>query len=362
MSEIHSIHCVTPEPRIEINIRAAVPGNDDFAFIDELQKPHTKALGFMHRGTLEGYIASGDVLIAETPPPTAPDGSPLPGARGVPLGYCMGRDRYFKREDVGILYQLVIIPEKRRDFIGAALVKAMFEKAAYGCKLFCAWCAQDLEANHFWESIGFVPLAFRTGSAAPGKERIHIFWQKRIREGDTGPGATPWWFPSQTNGGAIREDRLVLPIPPDTHWSDAKPTVLPEIPGVDRFVDEPPQLTNGEGGRRKARRKYKPKMTAPEKRKSQSGGLWFGAPPDELAAKEKSGDRTRKARIKRKYHPKYTAAARELCARYLEEVQAGRFLPEAAGDGKYDVRKPRMLGTDDGICFRPEEVRLLNAA
>src|SRR3954464_10775715 len=95
--------------------------------------------------------------------------------------------------------------------------------------MYCLWCAQDLAANRFWESVGFVPLAFRTGSS--GKGRTHIFWQKRIREGDT---TTPWWFPSETSGGAIGDGRLVLPIPPGTHWSDAKPLILPgqeRVPG-----------------------------------------------------------------------------------------------------------------------------------
>src|SRR5688500_19776918 len=41
--------------------------------------------------------------------------------------------------------------------------------------------------------------------------RVHIFWQRRIRAGDTGEKATPYWFPSQTTSGAIREDRIVLP-------------------------------------------------------------------------------------------------------------------------------------------------------
>ena len=53
---------------------------------------------------------------------------------------------------------------------------------------------------------------------------MHIFWQRRIREGDE---TTPWWFPSQTTGGSIREDRLVLPIPPGKHWSDEMPRILP---------------------------------------------------------------------------------------------------------------------------------------
>src|SRR5437660_762861 len=67
-----------------------------------------------------------------------------------PLGYCIGHDQYFKRDDVGIIYQLNVLPGKQRSLIGAALIKAMFDRAAYGCRLFCCWCAQDIEANHFW--------------------------------------------------------------------------------------------------------------------------------------------------------------------------------------------------------------------
>src|SRR4029078_28413 len=115
-----------------------------------------------------------------------------------------------------------VVPTKQRGFVGATLLKAMFDRAAYGCKLFCCWCAQDIEANRFWESLGFVPLAFRAGSEK--KQRVHIFWQKRIRAGDT---TTPWWFPSKTAGGSIREDRIVVPIPPSTHWGDAQPAGLP---------------------------------------------------------------------------------------------------------------------------------------
>src|SRR5688500_6197444 len=128
-----------------------------------------------------------------------------------------------KRDDVGIVYQLNVLPMKQRSLIGASLIKATFERAAYGCRLFCCWCAQDIQANYFWQSIGFIPLAFRTGSAS--KQRTHIFWQRRIRENDA---TTPYWFPAQTSAGSMREDRLVLPIPPGTDWRDAKPLVLPQ--------------------------------------------------------------------------------------------------------------------------------------
>src|SRR5205814_2758735 len=146
--------------------------------------------------------------------------APTPPRR--PLGYVISRDRYLKRDELGIVYQLCVAPGAQRKLVGAALVREVFARSAYGCRLYCCWCAQDLEANHFWESMGFVPVAFRAGSSRKGPKgsaRVHIFWQKRIVEGDT---ETKWWYPCQTNQGAIREDRLVFPIPPGVHWKDVE--------------------------------------------------------------------------------------------------------------------------------------------
>src|SRR4029450_1681532 len=124
-----------------------------------------------------GYIEMGGVLVARPSRPCM-GGTPMPL-----LGYVISRDRYLKRDELGVIYQLCVAPGHQRGLIGATLVKSVFERAAYGCRLFCCWCAQDLEANYFWESLGFVPLAFRAGNRA--RARVHIFWQKRIREGDT---------------------------------------------------------------------------------------------------------------------------------------------------------------------------------
>ena len=71
---------------------------------------------------------------------------------------------YENSPDVGIVYQMNVLPTAQRKLVGAMLLKAVFDRAAYGCKLFCCWCAQDLDANYFWESLGFVPLAFRAGA------------------------------------------------------------------------------------------------------------------------------------------------------------------------------------------------------
>src|SRR4051812_27686037 len=214
------MNAIIPIPRCPIAIRVATM--DDLPFIDRLQKKHSRQLGFFPRAQLEGYLKNGWMLIAED-------------SAGRAIGYVASPDWYQKRDELGAIFQLCVDESAQRKLVGARLLKEVFERSAYGTRLFCCWCAQGLAANHFWESMGFVPLAFRTGSSGRGQRsevggrkapRIHIFWQRRIREGDTGAGATPYWFPSQTGGGSIREDRLVLPIPPGVRWEDVMPVVL----------------------------------------------------------------------------------------------------------------------------------------
>jgi hypothetical protein len=292
---------MVPVPRRPVAVRVATPA--DLSFIDALQKAHAKMVGWMPTKQLEGKIGRGQVIVAED-------------EAKRPVGYCIGHDQYFKRDDVGIIYQMNVVPDKQRGLIGATLVKAMFDRAAYGCRLFCCWCAQDIEANYFWESLGFIALAFRAGSR--GKGRVHIFWQRRIRAGDT---TTTYWFPSQTTSGSIREDRLVFPIPPGLYWHDPMPIVLPGA--------EPPKL---ESPSPKPGRRPKPKVAMAKPPVSTLGRLWFAPPVDPKPAKPR-----REAKPKVKNDPKLVAAARELRDRWLEHVGAH---PEAIlSQGKYDVTR-----------------------
>ncbi|MEM9914268.1 MAG: hypothetical protein AAF911_04850 [Planctomycetota bacterium] len=264
-----------------------------------------------------------------------------------------------------------VMPELRRSLVAANLLKAKFEASAYGCRLYCCWCAQDLEANHFWEAMGFVPLAFRTVGGRKRKQglRMHIFWQKRIREGDTGDpasGGTPYWFPSQTGAGAIGEDRLVLPIPPGTHWSDAKPIVLPHGPAPGSTPGNQSNATNEvlllenqvQRLERERKQRVKQKKQAALKLATKSeatqrtvkrGGLRFAPPEVSPAATQaqaqaeaavdaelKQAKKAVKA-AKKKFDPAQEAFARELKDRWLEQVAAdpGMLLPRP----KYDVAK-----------------------
>jgi GNAT superfamily N-acetyltransferase len=348
---------VIPTPRCPVSVRVATAS--DLPFLDALQKMHRHMVGWMPAKQMEGKIAEGQVLIADD-------------QQNTPIGYCISQDQYAGRDDVGIIYQLNVVPLRQRHLIGAALIRAVFERAAYGCRLFCCWCAQDIRANWFWEAVGFVPLAFRTGSR--DKQRIHIYWQRRVRQDDE---ATPYWFPSQTKSGAIREDRLVLPIPRGTHWRDVMPLVLPGMPAA----VEPAPLTLPGGAPVRARPEQ-PKLSAAQKaaiQRIQSKHL-KGVPlgkkaiitasgikyvdrtdyvaetdaPEELAAPVKP-KRTLKPR--QKSDPKHIAAARELRDRYLEQINRGAFVPQI--QGRYDVSR-QLAPTPTTVSVKP--MALLDAA
>ena len=318
-----------PAPRVALAIRPAML--DDIAFMDELQSVHVKQVGWMPTQQLEAKVGLGQVVVAE--------------AEGSPVAYCISSDRYMKREDVGIVYQMNVAPGHQRGFIGAALLKYVFEHAAYGCRLFCCWCAQDLQgANRFWEAMGFVPLAFRAGSAK--RSRVHIFWQRRVREGDV---TTPWWYPSRTDSGSIREDRLVLPVPPGVHWSEVRGAVLP---GTEMPDNQAPQLkpataqrsiSSGKASKNKEASKLKGQAPKGASRGRTLSGWRFApllpAAPAAAAAVApeaiiEAGGLPKRSPA-RKNDPKLVAAARELRDRWLEEVNAGRYLP--VGRGKYEV-------------------------
>ncbi|MFT3786177.1 MAG: hypothetical protein QM770_08425 [Tepidisphaeraceae bacterium] len=160
-----------------------------------------------------------------------------------------------------------------------------------------------------------MPLAFRAGSAK--RDRVHIFWQKRMREGDT---QTPWWFPSETRGGLMDAARIALPIPPGLKWSDELPRLLPlELPvaGCQLPAEE---KRSGRSSNRKS---------DIGNRKSPTG-FYFGKPP--AAESEKPA---KPKRVKTN-DPMLAAKARELRDRYLEQFNRH---PLALGNEKYDVTR-----------------------
>ena len=306
-----------PVPAGRVNVR---PGElRDVAFMDRLQKLHGDAVGWMPTKQFEGKIEAGHVLVAQD-------------LTGRAVGYCIGSDRYFKRDDVGIIYQMNVEPGRQRGLVGATLLRAQFERSAYGCRLYCCWCAQDLPANRFWESMGFVPLAVRAGSDKKRRGgRTHIFWQKRITSGDD---VTPWWFPSKTDGGALRAGRLAIPIPPGVHWSEARPL---------RVADD--EITALPAPRRKrVRTASRPKVL-----ETASNGLAFSIPKPSVATEVVAAavEETPKPK-KPKVDPRHVAAARELRDRYLEQINHPDHAHLLVAEAKYDVER-RLGAAGEGL-------------
>jgi ribosomal protein S18 acetylase RimI-like enzyme len=351
-----------PVPRVPIAVRVATTA--DLPFMDSLQKAHSKQLGYFPTKQFEGYIEQGTVLIAETTQPRRREDaeqcaenpaddlmfvSAPPRLRGCistsaeRVGYVIAKDRYLKRDELGVVYQLCVAPGNQRKLIGASLLKAVFERSAYGCRLYCCWCAQDIAANHFWESMGFVPVAFRAGST--GKKRVHIFWQKRINADDA---ETKWWYPFQTNGGAIRAARVVFPIPPGTHWSEVRAVAVPSCgAGLQPVLED-------------ARHGLKTRATksAHKPAPAPMGGFRFQSDVEPVKNPKQKKPKPLAVRI----DPKYLKAARELRDRYLEHVNGASALPEPSG--KYDVARSIDAG---GRCVpalppQPPPSRLESAA
>jgi hypothetical protein len=128
----------------------------------------------------------------------------------------------------------------------------------------------------------------------------------------------------------MRADRLVLPIPPGLHWSDEMPVLKSQAaqePRESRKRVRTPEI-GATGG---------PQEPTPKPRAMQ-----FGIPSVKPAAVQPITEPTPAptpakalARPKQKIDPEWVAKARELRDRWLERVNAGEYLLEAAG--KYDV-------------------------
>jgi hypothetical protein len=208
--------------------------------------------------------------------------------------------------------------------------------------------------------------------------------------------ATPYWYPHQTQGGAVAEDRIVLPIPPGTHWRDAKPLVLP---GVPQIASEPRPSGSGDdgdnvkqlpetlpGGASVKARPAQEQLSAVQKaiihrmQARELGGVPLGKKavistsgvryvdrtdyvpeldaPEELKAMERAEEEQEKAKreakkkrrgVRAKSDPKLVKAARELRDRYLDEVNSGRMLPSQT-EARYDVSRQLAAAPGSGEC------------
>ena len=152
------LRAVDPASRgLLVSVRPAT--QDDFANIDALQKAESDGLGFQFEQAIRRRIEQGNVLVAEAARGSdgamsdeATEGADASGggcaagpsslrasvASSLPqfAGYCLGVDRYQKRSELDIIYQLGLVPAYRRSLVAATLLQAQFDKSADGTKLY----------------------------------------------------------------------------------------------------------------------------------------------------------------------------------------------------------------------------------
>src|SRR2546428_11700678 len=104
---------IIPTPRCPITIRLAIPS--DSGFIDGLQKANTYRVGFLPGKQLEDHIDKQAVLVAEENATTdcadytdlnSLSAESVKSAVPTPVGYIIAKDRYMRRDDLGVIYQL----------------------------------------------------------------------------------------------------------------------------------------------------------------------------------------------------------------------------------------------------------------
>lgn len=156
-------------------------------YVDQLQKANAHELAFYPKATLLRDADLGRLFLGLL--------------NGEPCGYIYaGSDNSLDMR----CFQVCIEYDARRRLYGAALVSVMEEYAESGnCLSISLRCGFDLEANEFWQSMGYQCVSTVTGGARRGR-KINI-WRKQLQsplfltevepaagETDQGPWKRQW--------------------------------------------------------------------------------------------------------------------------------------------------------------------------
>jgi len=118
--------------------QAPAEGVEILKFLDYLQKREKDALGFLPWAAFEQALEKGRVLLCYD--------------NDDPAGYLI----HGPVRPVTKIYQTVVCDDVRRILHGTALVEAVTERANAGhARRISLHCAEDLEANKFWEALEF---------------------------------------------------------------------------------------------------------------------------------------------------------------------------------------------------------------
>lgn len=131
----------------------------DTSFVLALQKQFANALGFLPRQAIEEYIARGRILITQDNDQHA--------------GYVLSPRRLRCSPHVTPIVQTAIHFDAQRRHLGRHLIEHVAHAAqADGQSMLQAWCRRGLDANAFWQSLGFTAVGVRRPKTSRGEPLI----------------------------------------------------------------------------------------------------------------------------------------------------------------------------------------------
>lgn len=185
----------------------------DAKYVEHLQDAYQHELGFLTPVAFEAYILRDLVFIGFL--------------NEAPASYVLGRSSPFSDLRGGHIVQACVEYDARHRALGTALVNAFIGALNPNVDHVYLWCAQDIEANLFWEANGFEALAWR-----PGKKqlhRLHVLWHRYV--GPDG-GLSSYVVPEKTRAGQMRRTNVVTPLEVGQTWRDVKLVEAPSLVSV----------------------------------------------------------------------------------------------------------------------------------
>lgn len=179
------------------------------SYIDKLQKENAESLSFYPTQVFEREIENDRLFLGML--------------NGQPCGYIYtgsGNDGTMRCHQVCIEY------DARRRLYGSMLVIAMEEQAKkFGCHTIALRCGFDLDANQFWQDLGYVCANIVDGGIR--RMRKINLWRKNLQkplfeiehiEPATGKTSASYWAKHKqtgivsafSRGNALKDYRLLL--------------------------------------------------------------------------------------------------------------------------------------------------------
>lgn len=135
----------TAAEKCKVNRTIRVATIADRQFIIDLQKKFSDQLGFLTTVAIDYYLEKGLVTLAQE--------------NDCPAGYILTAGYSLTSKLMRPIYQSAVCLDAQRGSLGTQLVAAVERNAvASGQRAMTLWCAEDIEAKHFWKSQGFVQI------------------------------------------------------------------------------------------------------------------------------------------------------------------------------------------------------------